>query len=49
VERRTFLRALELCDGNVQRASQALGVSKVTFYAKLRAWGLHPRDRHGSG
>jgi len=45
VERRTFLRALELCDGNVQQASSALGVSKVTFYAKLRAWGMRPRDR----
>ena len=45
VERRTYLRALELSDGNVQRASRALGVSKVTFYAKLRAWGMHPRDR----
>jgi DNA-binding NtrC family response regulator len=44
VERRAFLRALERCDGNVPRAAQALRVSKVTFYAKLRQWGLHPKD-----
>ena len=47
VERRTFLRALGLCEGSVSRAAQALGVSKVTFYAKLRGWGMHPRDRQG--
>ena len=47
VERQAYLRALELCGGHVQRASKALGVSKVTFYAKLRAWGMHPRDRQG--
>ena len=45
VEKRAFLRALEICEGNVQKASRALGVSKVTFYAKLRAWGMHPRDQ----
>ena len=27
------------------RAADALGVSKVTFYTRLRSWGMHPRDR----
>jgi transcriptional regulator with PAS, ATPase and Fis domain len=43
VEKRAYLSALERCHQNVARAAEALGVSKVTFYAKLRAWGLHPR------
>lgn len=49
VEKRAFLRALEICEGNVQKASRALGVSKVTFYAKLRAWGMHPKDHRLKG
>jgi DNA-binding NtrC family response regulator len=44
VERRAFLEALAACGGSVSRAARALGVSKVTFYAKLRRWGLHPTD-----
>ncbi|HEU4404329.1 MAG TPA: sigma 54-interacting transcriptional regulator [Polyangiaceae bacterium] len=44
VERRAFLDALSACGGSVSRAARALGVSKVTFYAKLRRWGLHPGD-----
>ncbi|MCU0682754.1 MAG: sigma 54-interacting transcriptional regulator [Polyangiaceae bacterium] len=44
VERRAFLDALSACGGSVSRAARALGVSKVTFYAKLRRWGLHPTD-----
>jgi DNA-binding NtrC family response regulator len=44
VERRAFLEALSACGGSVSRAARALGVSKVTFYAKLRRWGLHPGD-----
>ncbi|HEU4535455.1 MAG TPA: sigma 54-interacting transcriptional regulator, partial [Polyangiaceae bacterium] len=39
VERRAFLEALSACGGSVSRAARALGVSKVTFYAKLRRWG----------
>jgi DNA-binding NtrC family response regulator len=43
VEKRAYLQALERYKQSVARAAEALGVSKVTFYAKLRAWGLHPR------
>jgi transcriptional regulator with PAS, ATPase and Fis domain len=46
VEKRAFLRALEKLQ-SVSKAADALGVSKVTFYAKLRSWGLHPKDREG--
>jgi transcriptional regulator with PAS, ATPase and Fis domain len=46
VEKRAILHALEKCGGSVTRAAEALGVSKVTIYAKLRAWGMHPRDRN---
>ena len=41
VERRAFMQAYDLMDGNVGKAAQALGVSKVTFYAKLKQWGIH--------
>ena len=47
LERKAFLHALEKSNQSVARAAEALGVSKVTFYAKLRAWGLHPRDQFG--
>jgi hypothetical protein len=33
----------------VSKAADALGVSKVTIYAKLRSWGMHPRDRDDGG
>jgi len=45
VEKRAILNAIERCGGSVSKAAEALGVSKVTIYAKLRAWGMHPRDR----
>jgi transcriptional regulator with PAS, ATPase and Fis domain len=45
VEKKAFLHALDRCQQNVARAAEALGVSKVTFYAKLRSWGMHPKDR----
>jgi DNA-binding NtrC family response regulator len=45
VEKRAFLHALDRSSQSVSKASEALGVSKVTFYAKLRSWGMHPRDR----
>ena len=45
VEKKAYLHALEKCHQNVPRAADALGVSKVTFYAKLRSWGMHPRGR----
>jgi hypothetical protein len=45
LEKKAYLHALEKCNQSVARAAEALGVSKVTFYAKLRAYGMHPRDR----
>jgi transposase-like protein len=45
VEKRAILDAIERSGGSVSRAAEALGVSKVTVYAKLRSWGMHPRDR----
>jgi two-component system response regulator HydG len=47
VEKNAFLHALDKSGGSVSRASEALGVSKVTFYAKLRSWGMHPKDDAG--
>jgi sigma-54 dependent transcriptional regulator, acetoin dehydrogenase operon transcriptional activator AcoR len=44
VEKRTYMKALKLCEGNIAKAARALSVSKATFYAKLRAWGMHPND-----
>ena len=34
------MQAYDLLNGNVAKAAQALGVSKVTFYAKLKQWGV---------
>ena len=45
VEKRAILGAIERLGGSVSRAAEALGVSKVTVYSKLRAWGMHPKDR----
>jgi transcriptional regulator with PAS, ATPase and Fis domain len=45
VEKRAILSAIERCGGSVSKAAEALGVSKVTIYAKLRSWGMHPKDR----
>jgi two-component system response regulator HydG len=45
VEKRAILNAIERCGGSVSKAADALDVSKVTIYAKLRSWGMHPRDR----
>ena len=47
VEKRAYLDAYAACGANVPRAAKALGVSKVTFYAKLRQWGMHPADDPG--
>jgi transcriptional regulator with PAS, ATPase and Fis domain len=47
VEKRAYLDAYAACGSNVPRAAKALGVSKVTFYAKLRQWGMHPADEPG--
>ena len=45
VEKRAILTAIDRCGGSVSKAAEALGVSKVTVYAKLRSWGMHPKDR----
>jgi transcriptional regulator with PAS, ATPase and Fis domain len=45
VEKRAIISAIDRCAGSVSKAAEALGVSKVTIYAKLRSWGMHPRDR----
>jgi len=48
VERRAFMQAYDLMGGNVAKAAQALGVSKVTFYAKLKQWGVVVASRNRS-
>ena len=45
VEKRAFLQAYALCGENVAKAAHALGVSKVTFYAKLKLWGIQVASR----
>ncbi len=45
VEKRAFMQAYDLCQGNVAKAAQGLGVSKVTFYAKLKQWGIQVASR----
>ncbi|MBI2392662.1 MAG: sigma 54-interacting transcriptional regulator [Deltaproteobacteria bacterium] len=47
VERRAYLEAYERCNRSVTRAAKALGVSKVTFYGKLRQFGMHPAEVTG--
>jgi sigma-54 dependent transcriptional regulator, acetoin dehydrogenase operon transcriptional activator AcoR len=47
VEKRAFLDAYAVCGSNVAKAAKALGVSKVTFYTKLRQWGMHPAEGPG--
>jgi two-component system response regulator AtoC len=39
-ERTALLRALERAGGNRTDAARALGVSRSTFYAKLKQYGL---------
>ena len=48
VEKRAFMQAYDLSGGNVAKAAQALGVSKVTFYAKLKQWGVQVAARSKS-
>jgi sigma-54 dependent transcriptional regulator, acetoin dehydrogenase operon transcriptional activator AcoR len=45
VERRVFQHALLQYQGNVTRASQALGVAKGTLYNKMKRYGLVPGGR----
>ena len=42
------MQAYDLMGGNVAKAAQALGVSKVTFYAKLKQWGVVVASRNRS-
>ncbi len=43
VERELIHRAVSLCDGDIIRAANALGMSKTTIYRKLHVWGEHPK------
>jgi len=43
------MQAYDLSSGNVAKAAQALGVSKVTFYAKLKQWGVTVASRAKGG
>jgi len=47
VERLAYLDAYEKCNRSVTKAARALGVSKVTFYGKLRLFGMHPAETTG--
>jgi len=47
VERLAYLDAYEKSQRSVTRAARALGVSKVTFYTKLRQFGMHPAEATG--
>jgi sigma-54 dependent transcriptional regulator, acetoin dehydrogenase operon transcriptional activator AcoR len=47
VERRAYLDAYDKSQRSVTRAAKALGVSKVTFYGKLRQFGMHPSEATG--
>src|SRR6185436_4160007 len=45
VERQAYVEALERFEGNVSRAAQALGVSRGTFYNKMRRHGIEARSQ----
>jgi DNA-binding NtrC family response regulator len=45
IERREFLRAVALCNGNVEKAARALSVGKTTLYRKLKSWGYTVQNR----
>jgi DNA-binding NtrC family response regulator len=45
LEKRLLVKALEDAKGNKRKAAEALGVSRVTLYQKMRAHGLS--GRHG--
>jgi DNA-binding NtrC family response regulator len=44
VERRVILDALTAFGGNVSRAARALGISRATYYVKLKEWGVPVSD-----
>lgn len=43
-ERRHVMTALRAHSGDVPQAAQALGVPRSSLYAKLKRWGVRPRD-----
>jgi DNA-binding NtrC family response regulator len=45
VERQAYVEALERFEGNVSKAAQALGVSRGTFYNKMRRHGIEARSQ----
>lgn len=45
MEKRCITRAISLCEGDIVRASEALGVGKTTLYRKLRTWGYSVENR----
>ena len=47
IEKDAYLNAYQAFDGCVAKAALALGVTKVTFYQKLRQYGVHPSDVSG--
>ncbi|MCC6644752.1 MAG: sigma 54-interacting transcriptional regulator [Polyangiaceae bacterium] len=47
VEKRAYLEALSAFSGNVSRAAKALGVSRATFYVKLREYDVNAIDEPG--
>ena len=44
IEKEAYLNAYERFDRCVAKAAVALGVTKVTFYQKLRQYGMHPSE-----
>jgi hypothetical protein len=40
IEKRTIIAALKAYGGNVSRARVVLGISKQTFYVKVRKYGI---------
>jgi transcriptional regulator with PAS, ATPase and Fis domain len=44
VEREAIIEGLRACSGNVAAAARALGISKVTLYARLKEYGIEPSE-----
>ncbi len=48
-EREIILRRLEICQGNVKRTAEDLGLERSHLYKKMRALGIDPSKRGGNG
>ena len=48
LEQAEMQRALNMCDGNITKASQAVGMAKSTFYRKMRDYKLSREKSYGS-